>query len=182
MALTRCRFAVLVNCSAHPSRIFSDELSYRDQRGCISRPVSCAPTSVARSAVTPWSRMSHGLCSLATALHCNPPSFLSTTCCGVEPGELPSRQQRDGRAERQQEPGIIGEEIAERVVMSALGHKRKSSNRAHHVRFTPESGHRATRVACLLCARGCREQMQQHACRILDATPRAARSYSRIAT
>src|SRR5262249_32309871 len=28
----------------------------------------------------------------------------------------------------------------------------------------------------------CREQMQQHACRILDATPRAARSYSRIAT
>ena len=41
----------------------------------------------------------------------------------VEPGELPSRQQRDGRAERQQEPGIIGEEIAERVVMSALGHR-----------------------------------------------------------
>src|SRR5262249_57478937 len=47
MALARCRFAVLVNCSAHPSRIFSDELSSRDQRGCISRPVSCAPTSVA---------------------------------------------------------------------------------------------------------------------------------------
>src|SRR5262249_20152719 len=81
MALARCRFAVLVNCSAHPSRIFSDELSYGDQRGCISRPVSCAPTSVARSAVTPWSRMSHSLCSIATALHCNPPSFLSTTCC-----------------------------------------------------------------------------------------------------
>src|SRR5262249_46182503 len=47
MALARCRFAVLFNCSAHPSRIFSDELSSRDQRGFISRPVSCAPTSVA---------------------------------------------------------------------------------------------------------------------------------------
>src|SRR5262245_54801555 len=44
----------------------------------------------------------------------------------VEPGELPSRQQRDGRAERQQEPSIIGEEVAERVVMSALGRSRFS--------------------------------------------------------
>jgi hypothetical protein len=36
--------------------------------------------------------------------------------------------------------------------MSALGQKRKSSIRALDVRFAPESGHRATRVACPLCA------------------------------
>src|SRR5262249_34727024 len=60
MALARCRFAVLVNCSAHPSRIFSDELSSRDQRGFIPRPVSCAPTSIASlSSDDPISDLTH---------------------------------------------------------------------------------------------------------------------------
>src|SRR5262245_53292567 len=57
---------------------------------------------------------------------------------------------------------------------------RKSRLVTANVRFAPLCGLKSDISRGQRSATCCREQMQQHACRILDATPRAARSYTRI--